>query len=84
MTPGSFLAVLKDGTHRTMTGMFPSADPAAFRRWVRQHTHDIRYNIARFVYAWGGEMQEYTASEVREVYHGPGPATDPITYQYPE
>jgi hypothetical protein len=84
MTHASFLAVLKDGTHRTMTAHLPAGNLASFRAWVRLNTHDIRYTIARFVYAWGGEMQEYTAAEVREVFHGVADVERPITYSYPE
>ena len=88
MTHASFLAVLYDGTHRTMTAHLPADNPAAFRQWVRLNTHDIRHNIARFVYAWGGEVQEYTGREVREVFHGVEAATgvdvEPIMYSYPE
>jgi hypothetical protein len=66
MTHGSTLAILKDGRHRTMQGIF--ASHAEFHRHVADTYREVRYNLERFWYAWGHEAQEYTPPEVREVF----------------
>ena len=63
---GSFLAVLKDGTHVSASGRF--ASHADFKGMVANYMLAHRYNVERFFYAWDHEAQEYTGAEVREVY----------------
>lgn len=68
VTHGSFLAVLKDGTHLTYVGVFSSHDQ--WHEYVRHRLQHDRYNLTFFVYAWGSEHQAYTPAEVREVFFG--------------
>jgi hypothetical protein len=66
MIRGSYLAVLKDGTHRANSVVLPTAD--SFHGFVSDELCPVRYQIQKFVYAVGREMQVYNGAEFREVY----------------
>lgn len=67
---GSMIAVLDDGTHRTIFGTFRNHE--SFHKAVADTLRECRRRVRKFAYAWEGEMQEYTPGEVLEVYYHEG------------
>ncbi len=65
-TASSFLAVLKDGRHVCERAMCKTH--ADFHLFVASGMRAERYNVVKFYYAWGCESQEYTGSELRDVF----------------
>ncbi len=68
-TEGSFLAVLRDGSHVRYSSYFWSF--AEFKNAVRNYLGDDNAKMLfKFFYAYGLEVQEYTPAEMRRVFFG--------------
>lgn len=68
-TKGSFLAVMRDGTHITHSSYYFRRDE--FKRDVRHRLYatDLA-DVLKFYYDYGTESQEYTPGDVAEVFFG--------------
>lgn len=66
MTYGTALAILTDGRHVVVHGAFPTWE--TFKNHARDCLKADRYNVDRFLYAYGHESQWYTAPEFLEVF----------------
>lgn len=66
---GTALAVLKDGSHVTVAGVYDTF--ADLRAAVKLHTKAVWLEVTDFVYAYGAEVQRYTLSEFRSEFGPP-------------